>query len=122
MHIFFYEQVVQFSFEPSPNYLDLLITSDIAFTSQFYVIQKTGHMLTFGLLYILYFRWWKRAGFALIVTSVFAIFTDILQLYFNRNGRLVDVGIDFLGILFACYVSVVVKGSGRGRRAFLEGK
>lgn len=47
-YMFLYEQVVQFSFEPYPNYLDLLITSDIALTSQFYIIQITGHMLTFG--------------------------------------------------------------------------
>ena len=57
-----------------PNYLDLFITSDIALTSQFYIIQKTSHMLTFGLLYTLYFRWWKKTGFALLVTSAFASF------------------------------------------------
>ena len=122
-YIFLYDQVVQFSFEPSPNYLDLFITSDIALTSQFYIIQKTGHMLTFGLLYTLYFRWWKRTGFALLVTGVFAVFTEILQLYFNRNGRLVDVGIDFLGIMLAYFISViVVKRVGRDRRTFLRGE
>ena len=35
-----YNWVKGFSFEPSPNYLDLLITSDIELTSQFYLIQK----------------------------------------------------------------------------------
>ncbi|TQR10148.1 VanZ family protein [Psychrobacillus soli] len=122
-YIFLYDQVVQFSFEPSPNYLDLLITSDIALTSEFYIIQKTGHMLTFALLYTLYFRWWKRKGFALLVTGVYAAFTEILQLYFNRNGRLFDVGIDFLGIMVAFFVwAFVVKQNGRGRRTFLEGE
>ena len=120
-YIFLYDQVVQFSFEPSPNYLDLLITSDIELTSQFYIIQKTGHMLTFALLYTLYFLWWKRVGFALLVTSAFAVFTEILQLYFNRNGRLFDVGIDFLGIMVAYFVIVlVVRRSRRSRRTFLE--
>ncbi|SER69181.1 VanZ family protein [Psychrobacillus sp. OK032] len=119
-YIFLYDQIVQFSFEPSPNYLDLLITSDIELSSQFYILQKTGHMLTFALLYTLYFRWWKRVGFALFVTSGFAVFTEILQLYFNRNGRFVDVGIDFLGIMIAYFVSVmVVKRSGLRRSMFL---
>ncbi|WP_260858166.1 VanZ family protein [Bacillus sp. FJAT-22090] len=103
-YVFWYEQVVQFSFEASPNFMDLLITSDIELTSQFYIIQKTGHMLTFALLYSLYFYWWKRAGIAFLVTSLFAIFTEILQLYFNRNGRLFDVGIDLVGIIIAYYL------------------
>ncbi|TQR11845.1 VanZ family protein [Psychrobacillus lasiicapitis] len=119
-YIFLYDQVVQFSFEPSPNYLDLFITSDIELSSQFYIIQKTGHMMTFALLYTLYFRWWKRVGLALLVTGTFAVFTEILQLYFNRNGRLVDVGIDFVGILVAYFVSVLaVRRSGRSRKMFL---
>ncbi|SER70657.1 VanZ family protein [Psychrobacillus sp. OK032] len=122
-YTFLYDQVVQFSLETSPNYLDLLITGDIAFTSQFYIMQKIGHMLTFALLYILYFRWWKRVGFALLVTSVFAVFTEILQLYFNRSGRLYDIGIDLLGIMIAYFVSViVVRRGGRGRRTFLRGE
>ncbi|MFJ8064736.1 VanZ family protein [Psychrobacillus sp. NPDC096426] len=116
-YIFLCDQVVQFSFEPSPNFLDLFITSDIELKSQFYIIQKTGHMLTFALLYTLYLLWWKRFSFALIVTGVFAAFTEVLQLYFNRNGRLFDVGIDFFGIMVSYFVSViVVKRSGRNRR------
>ena len=116
-YTFLYDQVVQFSYEPYPNYLDLLITSDISFTSQFFIMQKIGHMLTFALLYTLYFYWWKRVGFALLVTSVFAVFTEILQLYFSRSGRLYDIGIDFLGIMIACFISVIAgKGFGQGER------
>lgn len=103
-YIFLYEQIVQFSFESSPNFMDLFITSDIELTSQFYIIQKVGHMFTFALLYILYFYRWKRAGLAILITSLFAFFTEILQLYFHRNGRLFDVGVDILGIIIAYFV------------------
>ena len=100
-HAFLYEQVVQFHFELTPNFRDLLITSDIHLTKEFYLIQKTGHMMTFGILYFLHLLWMKRAGTAFVLTGICAAFSEVLQLYFNRNGRLFDVGVDLVGITLA---------------------
>ncbi|WP_019412683.1 VanZ family protein [Paenisporosarcina sp. TG20] len=98
-YIFMFDQVVKFSFITDPTFSDLLITSDINPSNEFYLIQKTGHIISFGILYILHLLWMKRAGIAFISTCIFAAFSEVLQLYFNRNGRLFDVGIDIFGIL-----------------------
>lgn len=100
-HAFLFDRIVRFSFNASPNLADLLIVDDIDFTDSFYFIQKTGHFLSFALLYILLFNWLKKRLKALAIAVAFAVFTEILQLYFERDGRLLDVFIDSLGIMLA---------------------
>jgi len=109
-HAFLYEHVVLFYFEPAPNYMDLLITSDIHLTKEFYLIQKTGHMFTFGMLYFFHLLWMKRAGTAFLLTGICAAFSEVLQLYFNRNGRLFDIGVDLVGICFAYLICRAFSG------------
>ncbi|QBP41827.1 VanZ family protein [Paenisporosarcina antarctica] len=103
-HAFLYDQLVSFNMNLTPNYRDLLITSDIHFSNEFYVIQKIGHIVAFGLLYFLVLTTIKRFGISIILCSVYAVFTEVLQLHFNRNGRLFDVGVDLLGILLAYFL------------------
>lgn len=100
-HAFLYHQFIHFQLNVSPNYQDLFITSDIHFTKKFYLIQKIGHVFAFGLFYYLLLKTFKKSGNSLIWSSLFAVFTEILQLYFNRNGRIFDMGIDFIGIICA---------------------
>lgn len=107
-HAFLYEQVIQFSFETAPNYGDLLIVSDIHLTKEFYLIQKVGHMFTFGVMYFLHLLWMRNAGTALVLTGLFAGFSEVLQLYFNRNGRLFDIGVDMVGICAAYFICTIV--------------
>lgn len=103
-HAFFYNQVIQFDVEFSPNFRDLLITNDIHFTKEFYVIQKIGHIVAFGILYFFLLNWIKRHGRTFILCGTFALYTEILQLFFNRNGRFFDVGIDMIGILVTYFL------------------
>lgn len=103
-HAFLYEQVVQFHFESAPDFIDLLITSDIHLTQDFYLIQKIGHMITFGILYVFHLLWTKSTGTAFVLTGIFAAFSEVLQLYFNRNGRFFDVGVDLVGISLALLI------------------
>lgn len=110
-HAFLYEQVVQFTFEFTPDFLDLLITSDIHLTNEFYLIQKTGHMFTFGVLYFFHYLWMKKMGIALVLTGIFAAFSEVLQLYFNRNGRLFDVGVDLVGMVIAYLIIKTFAGT-----------
>ena len=100
-HDFLYLHIINFTFDSTPSFSDLFIMSDIHLTSEFYLIQKIGHMTAFGLLYFFLFNWIKKAGTAFFFCGLFALCTEVLQLYFRRNGRLFDVGIDLVGIFLA---------------------
>lgn len=100
-HAFLFDQEVRFSFTTTPEFGDLLIVDDIDFTDDFYLLQKTGHFFSFALLYVLVFTWLKSRRKAFYICAAFAVFTEVLQLYFERDGRLFDVLIDVLGALLA---------------------
>jgi VanZ family protein len=100
-HAFLYQQVVSIKIDPSPVFADLFIIGDIPLTSGFYLIQKTAHVLGFGLFYILLLRGFNNMKIAFIISGSYAFLTEVLQLYFSRSGRLVDVGIDLAGICLA---------------------
>ncbi|WP_172370109.1 VanZ family protein [Sporosarcina jiandibaonis] len=97
-HAFLYRQVISFKIDSSPVFIDMFIIGDIPWTSGFYWIQKTAHVLGFGLLYILLLRGFNNMKFAFVISGSYAFITEVLQLYFYRSGRLVDVGIDLVGI------------------------
>ena len=105
---FLFAGAVSFHIEIMPNFRDLLILSDISFESKFYLLQKIGHFLSFGVLYGLLIMWIKRPNQAFVLCAVFALFTEVLQLFFRRNGRLFDVGIDLLGVLLAYQLCMYV--------------
>lgn len=98
---FLYDQKIGFSFDLTPDFTEFLRFDDIDFSDSFYAIQKTGHFLSFALLYVLVLNWLKKREAALMATAAFALFTEVLQLFFERDGRLFDAGIDVLGILLA---------------------
>jgi VanZ family protein len=65
------------------------------------IIQKVGHVITFHLLTLLLLLKLRSRITILLLAASFASLTEILQLYFTRSGRLVDVGLDLIGILIA---------------------
>lgn len=88
---------IDFHVVAQPNWSSLLSFNPDDLQVPFYYVSKTGHFIGFGFLALLVSQWTsgRRAfGFAL----TYALLTEILQLYFGRDGRLVDVGIDLLGI------------------------
>lgn len=101
---FLFDQKIGFSFNLTPDFTEFLRFDDIDFSYSFYAIQKTGHFLSFALLYVLVLIWLKKRETAFMVTAAFGLFTEILQLFFERDGRLFDAGIDILGILLAYIV------------------
>lgn len=103
---------IDFNIRLSPNLSDLFITSDIHLDSKLYVFQKTGHALSFGILYLLMNQALKERQVAFVLCSMFAFFTEFLQLFFERSGRLVDVLIDIAGIYVAYRLSLYVKAQG----------
>lgn len=88
-------------FNPTPTFSDLLITSDIQPTDAFYLFHKVGHFIGFGLLYMLLLYGIRRYKASFILAAGFAGLTEILQLFFYRDGRLFDVLIDCSGIFLA---------------------
>jgi len=100
-HAFLYQQVVSFKVDSSPVFTDLFIVGDIPWTSSFYLIQKASHIIGFGVLFIMLQRQFNNIKTAFVISGLFALLTEVLQLYFSRSGRLFDVGIDLVGIFFA---------------------
>lgn len=97
--LFIYNQYVNFDFQSDVNFRDLFIISDFQLTSTFFLFQKIGHFAGFALLFFLLFNWIKSYRFTFVLCVMFALITEVLQLYFNRNGRLYDVGVDTLGLV-----------------------
>ncbi|MBZ5200624.1 VanZ family protein [Planomicrobium chinense] len=111
---FLFQQEINFSFDLTPEFSEFLRFDDIDFSDSFYAIQKIGHFLSFALLYVLVLNWLKKKETALMATAAFALFTEILQLFFERDGRMFDAGIDVLGILLAysiCRMAAAGKAS-----------
>ncbi|WP_213422775.1 VanZ family protein [Bhargavaea massiliensis] len=105
---FLYAGKVSYHIEFTPNFHDLLLVDDINLDSTFYLIQKTGHFLSFGFLYFFLVTWIRRPYKAFVLCGLFALFTEILQLFFGRSGRLFDVGIDLLGISLAYLICTYI--------------
>lgn len=89
----------EFSLYILPNYNDLFII-DLKATPA-YVIRKIGHFSGFAFFAI--FIWIQNRSFlrSAFYSIAYAILTELLQLYFGRDGRLYDIVIDSLGILMA---------------------
>lgn len=69
---------------------------------QSYLLQKCGHILAFLILTIVVPKVTRKTGVYLIL---FAFLTELLQLYFGRSGRFLDVGYDTMGILLGLFIS-----------------
>ncbi|MBT2581222.1 VanZ family protein [Planococcus sp. ISL-109] len=107
-----FSQDIGFNIRLFPNLSDLFIISDIHLDSKLYVFQKTGHALSFGILFLLLAKTIADNKKAFILCSLFAFFTEFLQLFFERSGRLSDVLIDIGGIYLAYRLTIYVKAQG----------
>jgi hypothetical protein len=90
---------VHFEWQGNPSFEELLLPWPSGADRDF-AVQKAGHALAFfvfacGLLKIL------PLPSAAIVAVLYALATEILQLYFTRSGRLLDVLVDCAGIALA---------------------
>ncbi|TWT07082.1 VanZ family protein [Planococcus sp. CPCC 101016] len=107
-----FAQDINFNIRLIPNFSDLFITNDIHLDSKTYVFQKVGHALSFGILFLLLARSIGDNVKAIILCGLFAFFTEVLQLFFERSGRLSDVLIDIGGVYLAYRLSMTVKAQG----------
>ncbi|QSF47347.1 VanZ family protein [Paenibacillus tianjinensis] len=86
-----------FHWTPSPDYHHLLVMD--LYHTKAYIIRKIGHFSGFCIFGILLYRITRSYGKSIFWSIIFAVTTEIFQLYFGRDGRLYDMVIDSAGIL-----------------------
>jgi VanZ family protein len=91
---------VRFEWVSHPNFSELLLPLPLELSRDF-LLQKCGHAFAFFILTLLLQAKFHLKAFSLILAISFALLTEILQLYFTRDGRMFDMGFDLIGILFA---------------------
>ncbi|MEC1595586.1 VanZ family protein [Bacillus spizizenii] len=102
-------QTVAFHFQPHPDLSQFLDIDLIELTVPAALIQKIGHVFSF---FVLTYLLWKQRGSiksAAAGSFAFAFFTEVLQLFFSRNGCIRDVLIDTVGIVLFCGLYVLAK-------------
>jgi len=92
------DQEVSFTWVASPNFLSFFYLQDIGTIHHYFIIVKTGHFVGFAIFDYLLFKWLKNHKQSMILSISFALMTEILQLYFGRDGRMYDLVIDTMGI------------------------
>ncbi|EXX91442.1 membrane protein [Paenibacillus darwinianus] len=94
---------IRFTIDANPDWSELLIVTDL-FASRSMLLQKLGHVSGFFILsFILSLG--SRNKYGLFFSLGFAVATEILQLYFSRDGRIIDMFIDASGIWAAYFLS-----------------
>lgn len=74
--------------------------------------------MSFGILFLIIEKTVNNKTKAIILCSLFAFFTEFLQLFFERSGRISDVVIDIGGIYLAYRLSVYVEVHGGLTQSF----
>lgn len=102
-------QTVAFHFHPHPDLYQFLDMDFTQLTTPEAVIQKIGHAFSFFVLTYLLWKQWSCIKWASAGAFVFAVFTEIIQLFFSRNGCIRDVLIDSVGIALFLGLFVIAK-------------
>ncbi|AOZ92687.1 VanZ family protein [Paenibacillus crassostreae] len=105
-HLLIRYQIVDFQFNPNPNWSELL-RLDFQWTSHDWVQRKIGHFVGFFILALLASNFGKTKS-AFFFTIFYAALTEILQLFFLRGGRIYDIVNDSAGIFFAYLLCLVL--------------
>lgn len=92
--------VVWFAWDPQPVF-ELLLEPLPERISADFLLQKHGHIGAFFILTALLQTKLKSRWSILIIAAAYAVLTELLQLFFNRDGRFFDIGFDGVGILLA---------------------
>lgn len=67
------------------------------------VVRKMGHMFMFAMWLLFIFIGIKSLKHAVWITLALSLFTEIIQPYFSRDGRLLDVIFDSTGVLLMAF-------------------
>ncbi|GAE31413.1 hypothetical protein JCM9152_2880 [Halalkalibacter hemicellulosilyticusJCM 9152] len=78
----------------------------------FLTIQKIGHYVSFFVLTGLLYTCLKKWRLTLIICFSFSIALEIIQPFFNRDGRILDIGVNQLGIISFLMLFMIVNRRG----------
>ena len=101
-----FHQEVHYHFVPHPKFSELWMIADVQLNSSFWLIVKTGHLLGFALLEKIFLSVTRKRGLSILLTLSLAVSSEVLQLFFARDGRILDMFIDFMGIMLSYRLSM----------------
>lgn len=96
--------VVRFRLDRDPFLSDLLLPLPAKLSHDF-LLQKLGHIAAFFILTFLLHRSFHSKSLTLLLAISYAALTEFLQLFFNRGGRIFDIGFDAIGVLLGLSLS-----------------
>ncbi|MGX6443690.1 VanZ family protein [Neobacillus sp. K501] len=70
-------------------------------------MQKLGHIVAFFILTVLLVKCIYSKSLALLLSISYAALTEVLQLFFTRDGRIFDIGFDGIGILLGLSLGIL---------------
>jgi hypothetical protein len=91
---------IVFQWNPSPNLEELFLPLPAEMNPSF-MFRKIGHGFCFFILTMLLGKVIPNLFHTFLISCFYASTTEIFQLYFNRDGRLFDIGFDTIGIIAA---------------------
>jgi hypothetical protein len=100
-----FHHAVQFRFSANPDWAGLLSLRDAHVEDLYWWFVKSGHFMGFAVLDLFILQIAKDRRKAAAISLFCAAASEIVQLFFMRDGRLLDIGIDAAGILFALFLS-----------------
>ena len=96
IHGALFSEHFHFDVNPHPQFVDLFIFNDIILSPVWWVA-KLSHFFGFAIFDGLLILLVRNKHITFGVSVAFAIFTEVIQLYFYRDGRLYDIIIDSFG-------------------------
>jgi hypothetical protein len=102
-------QSVGFKWDLSPNFISFFYFHDLALAHPDFLFVKLGHFVGFAIMDLLIFSLFKGHKISIGLSITFAFLTEFLQLFFGRDDRLFDLGIDSLGILSVYFLINLLK-------------
>ena len=67
-------------------------------------LRKLGHVFGFAVLQFLLYAHFRRYSVSIGLAFAYALVTELAQPIFGRNGLLIDVGVNLVGILLAALI------------------
>jgi VanZ family protein len=93
-----YQRVISFKWSLPTNMIEFLYPLPTRLEVPF-LTRKMGHALSFFIFSILLYSTFLSKKKMVAISLFYAVATEVLQLFFQRGGRLFDIGFDGIGIL-----------------------
>ncbi|MCS0654773.1 VanZ family protein [Cytobacillus firmus] len=99
--------ILHFNWNGNPSFADLFHAMPES-PSLAFLLRKLGHAFVFFILTAALFLLKRNLTFSGLAAFSLAVSTEILQLFFSRDGRVFDVAFDSIGIVLALILLAVM--------------